>query len=99
MRFFLSRTHRLINMSTSGSSAFTGDTPVLNMGIFQKLLELGLCMPMTNLRAAPVFRSVLSATTAAMTAPTNPSPMTTTISLPRARSLSTRPFRRSNSLP
>ena len=85
MRFFLSRTQRLMRVSTSGSSALTGEMPLLNMGIFQKLRVLGRCMPMTNFVASPDCLSVLSATTAAMTAPTNPRPMTTTISLPALR--------------
>ena len=46
-------------------------------------------MPMTNLPGAPVLRSTESATTPAMTAPTKPTPMTTTISRPFLRSAAT----------
>ncbi|OPY08664.1 MAG: hypothetical protein A4E68_01078 [Syntrophaceae bacterium PtaB.Bin095] len=42
-------------------------------------------MPMTNLPGFPVFLSTESATTPAMTAPTKPTPMTTTISRPILR--------------
>jgi len=87
-----------MSMSTSGSSALTGDTPVFSMGVFQKLRGLGRCMPMTNFLGFPVFLSVLSATTAAMTAPTKPRPMTTTISQPFFLWAATIFLRRSNSL-
>ena len=55
-----------------------GAIPLLIRGIFQKLRVLGLCMPMTNFPGFP-DASVESAITAAMTAPTNPMPTTTTI--------------------
>ncbi len=54
-------------------------------------------MPMTNLLGLPVFLSTESATTPAMTAPTKPTPMTTTISRPALRWAATRVLRRSNS--
>ncbi len=75
-------THRSIIGATSGSSAFMGDMPRLKSGIFQKLRVLGLCMPITYLADLPVFLSTESATTPAITAPTKPRPMTTTISKP-----------------
>ena len=78
---FFSLTHREMSSSTSGSSALTGEMPRLSSGIFQKLRVLGRCMPITNLPGLP-FLSVESATTAAITAPTNPSPTTTTTSRP-----------------
>ena len=80
--------------STSGSSDFIGASPRFSRGIFQKLRGLGRCMPRTNLRDRPAL-SVESATTAAITAPTKPSPMTTTISRPASRSAATRCRKRS----
>ncbi len=50
-------------------------------GIFQKLRVLGRWQPMTEL-GRPAGVVVASATMAAITAPTKPTPMTTTISLP-----------------
>jgi len=46
---------------------------------------------MTNLPLLPAW-SVVSATIAAITAPTKPTPITTTISLPSARAALTRDF-------
>ncbi len=54
-------------------------------------------MPMTNLLGLPVFLSTESATTPAMTAPTKPTPMTTTISRPLRRSSRTAASSRSHS--
>ena len=83
-------------VSTSGSSAMTGARPRLSRGIFQKLRGLGRWQPMTNLPGRPLASSE-SAITAAMTAPTNPTPMTTTISLPSARAASAKASTRANS--
>ncbi len=85
MSVLLSLTQRAISASTSGSSALTGEIPRLSSGIFQKLRGLGRCIPMTNLFGRPVFLSRASATTAAITAPTNPIPTTTTTSRPCCR--------------
>src|ERR1035437_11007230 len=70
--------------SASGYSAFTGDCPRFSMAIFQKLRGLGRWQPITNLLDRP-FLSTVSATMAAITAPTKPTPITTTISLPSLR--------------
>jgi hypothetical protein len=52
---------------------------------------------MTNLPGLPVSWSMVSATIAAITAPTKPTPITTTISLPSLRAASTSDSTRSNS--
>ncbi len=93
--FFSSTVRRIIG-STSGSSAFTGDSPRESSGIFQKLRGLGRWQPMTNLPGWP-SGPVESATIAAITAPTKPTPMTTTISLPSARAAATRDSIRASS--
>ncbi len=48
---------------------------------------------MTNLLGLPVSASTVSAMMAAITAPTNPMPMTTTISFPSSRAARTRSSR------
>ena len=58
------------------------DAPVQVGDLPEGRAAMGRCMPMTNLSGSPVFRSTESATTPAMTAPTKPTPMTTTISRP-----------------
>jgi len=57
----------------------------------------GRCMPITNFVGLPDFLSTESATTPAMTAPTKPTPMTTTISRPINRCSLTNAFNRLNS--
>src|SRR5256885_12031798 len=47
-RVFFCFTQRSINWCTSGSSAFTGETPRFNKGIFQKLRVLGRCTPIRS---------------------------------------------------
>jgi len=96
-RVLSSSTHRLIRISTSGSSAFTGASPRLIRGIFQKERDEGRWQPITNLLFLPAA-SLVSATMAAITAPTKPRPITTTISLFALRACCTSSSMRFNSL-
>ena len=89
-------THLRMILATSGSSASTGASPRLRSGIFQKDRTLGRCIPITNLDGFPPLPRA-SATMAAMTAPTKPTPMTTTISRPAARWEAASRLRRENS--
>ncbi len=94
---FFSFTQRGKIFGISGSSALTGGLPLFMTGIFQYDLRETRSLPCTKYRGSP-FLSSASATTAAITEPTNPIPCTTTIFLLLFLSSSESFFRISNSI-